>query len=104
MRSLAKLFGSCINFSCNTRSALTTLLNPHGNEGKSQDYVLHCYLHMDCGDKRSATVDRKWVKWYMKFSRRLLNATVLIYPQVYKRNLEWTTNNLNSGVICLRVY
>jgi hypothetical protein len=59
---------------------------------------------MDCGDKRSATVDRKWVNWYMKFSRRLFNATVLIYTQVYKRNLEWTTNNLISEVIYLRVY
>jgi len=42
---------------------------------------------MDCSDKRSATVDRKQVNWYMKFSRRLFNATVLIYPQVYKRNV-----------------
>jgi hypothetical protein len=100
MRSLAKLLGSCINFSCDTRSALTTLLNPHGKEEeKSQDYVLHCYLHMDCGYKRSATVDRKWVNWQMKFSRRLFNATVLIYPQVYRINLEWKTNHLNSGVV-----
>jgi len=39
------------------------------------------------------------VNWYT-----LLNATVLIYPLVYRRNVGWTTDHLNSGVICLRVY
>lgn len=88
MRSLTKLFGSCINFSCDTRSALTILLNPHGNEeGKTQDCAIHCYLHMDCIDKISATLDRKWVKWYTKFSRRLFNAIVLINHR-YTREMQ----------------
>jgi hypothetical protein len=56
------MFGSFINFSCDKRSALTTLLNPRGNEeGKTQDCVHHYNLYMDCGDKRLATVDLKWV-------------------------------------------
>ena len=100
IKSLAKLFGSLINFSCDKRPALTTLLNPHGNEeGKAQDCVCHYNLHMDCGDKKLATADRKWVNRYS-----LLNATVLIYPVVYKWNVGWTTDHLNSGVTCLRIY
>jgi hypothetical protein len=58
MEALAKLFGSFINFSCDKRSALTTLLNPHGNEeGKTQDFVHHYNLHMDCGDKKLAAAE-----------------------------------------------